>query len=286
MSVFEVDTAVEALDDNRFAAVVTDRWNGLAGRPLGGYVLAVGLRALQAAMPLPDLFVATAFYLSPVDPGPVEIHTEIARSGRRIVTGEARLYQNGAEALRTVASFADLSLAAGQNFVTAGSPDLPPPQDAIDLHEGGPLPTASIADRVEYRVADSLEQRQGREERRPVTELWMRLKEGGGQDLLSLPFLADAAPPAVLEIGATGSITIHLTVHVRGRPSSEWSACRASTRFITSGYHEEDFEIWDEHGHLVAQSRQLARLPKSDVLSPHRQPDESNSIRSTPGDTT
>ena len=40
-----------------------------------------------------------------------------------------------------------------------------------------------------------------------------------------------------------------------------WLACRVATRFVIGGYHEEDFEIWDSTGALVAQSRQLARLP-------------------------
>jgi hypothetical protein len=43
-SVFEADTEFDAISDNEFAAAITDRWNGLHGRPLGGYVLAVCLR--------------------------------------------------------------------------------------------------------------------------------------------------------------------------------------------------------------------------------------------------
>lgn len=289
MSLFESDTAVEAVGDHRFAATVTDRWNGLAGRPLGGYVLAVCLRALREVTAAPDLLAASAFYLNPMDPGPVEIHTEIARSGHRTTTGEARLYQNGAEALRTVASFTDLSLCAGQSLITAGPPDLPVPEDAIDLHEGSSPPSAPIADRVEYRVAETFEQRQRRENKRPLTMLWMRLKEGGGEDPLSIPFLVDAAPPAVMEIGATGSTTVELTLHVRARPRSEWFACRATTSYITDGYHEEDFEIWDEEGRLVAQSRQLARLPTTDTLYHQRQRrlagSESGSISSLRGET-
>ena len=30
---------------------------------------------------------------------------------------------------------------------------------------------------------------------------------------------------------------------------------------MIGGYHEEDFEIWDSEGRLVAQSRQFALLP-------------------------
>jgi acyl-CoA thioesterase len=63
----------------------------------------------------------------------------------------------------------------------------------------------------------------------------------------------------VLELGAS-STTIQLTVHLRAKPAPGWLACRATTRFVSGGYHEEDFEIWDANGTLVAQSRQLALL--------------------------
>lgn len=54
------------------------------------------------------------------------------------------------------------------------------------------------------------------------------------------------------------SATTELTVHLRDRPAPGWLACRASTRFLIDGYHEEDFELWDRTGRLVAQARQLA----------------------------
>jgi hypothetical protein len=34
----------------------------------------------------------------------------------------------------------------------------------------------------------------------------------------------------------------------------------AATRFVSGGYHEEDFEVWDSAGTLVAQSRQPAMI--------------------------
>jgi acyl-CoA thioesterase len=68
------------------------------------------------------------------------------------------------------------------------------------------------------------------------------------------------AVPAVFELGHYSSTTIELTVYVRARPAPGWLACRVSTRYVIEGYHEEDFEIWDSAGQLVAQSRQLALL--------------------------
>jgi hypothetical protein len=47
-------------------------------------------------------------------------------------------------------------------------------------------------------------------------------------------------------------------IHVRARPAP---------RYMTTGYHEEDFEIWDSGGMLVAQSRQLALPAASDPPS-------------------
>jgi acyl-CoA thioesterase len=261
VSEFDTDTAVRAVAASTFAATVTDRWNTLGGRPNGGYVLATCLRALHGEMTQPDLLAVSAYFLRPAAPGPAIVRTEVARTGRRMSTGEARLLQDEREVLRAVATFTDLSQATGRTLVLNEMPKLPPPEDAIDILAGvTPPPGISITDRYEYRMATLPEWMLGRPSNDPSMCFWIRFKDGRAPDLLSLAAFVDAAYPAVMEIGEPASTTLELTVHVRARPAPGWLACRVSTRYVTGGFHEEDVEIWSADGTLLAQSRQLALL--------------------------
>ena len=56
--------------------------------------------------------------------------------------------------------------------------------------------------------------------------------------------------------------TLELTVHVRARPAPGWLRGVFTTRFISGGLLEEDGELWDSAGRMVAQSRQLALMPR------------------------
>ena len=47
------------------------------------------------------------------------------------------------------------------------------------------------------------------------------------------PNLPLAEAPAVMEIGATGSTTLHLSVHVTAPPASGWLSFRVTTRCVT-----------------------------------------------------
>jgi len=260
VSEFDLDTRVEAVAANSFAATVTDRWGAIGGRPNGGYVLGICMQALRSDMTLPDPLAVSAFFLRPAVPGSATVRTELVRSGRRIATGEARLFQEDREIVRVVASFADLSQATGRTLELSATPKLPPPEQAIDLLGGNSIPGITMCDRFDYRVPAMPGWVQGRPSGDPSMTFWLRFRDGRAPDSIALVSLVDAAYPAVLEIGEPGSSTVELTVHVRARPAPGWLACRVTTRHVIGGYHEEDFEIWDSEGKLVAQSRQLALL--------------------------
>ena len=256
-SEFDADTWL-AGDGPAFTAQITDRWSGMAGIN-GGYLLALCTRALGQVLPFPDPVVVSGFFLRPGSPGPAEVITEVVRAGKTTAFGQAGLWRDGKEVVRATAAFTDLSKTAeraGPSFTGGAAPALPPPEDCFRLPSGS-LSRVTLTERLEFRSRTAPGWLTGQPSGTPVAEFWMRFRDGREPDLASLPLLVDAAAPAVLEVGAL-STTIQLTVHLRARPAPGWLACRAQTRYLAGGYHEEDFEAWDSAGTLVAQSRQLA----------------------------
>lgn len=279
MFAFDADSRVAATGtEGVYAAELTRRWDGTAGAVNGGYMLATCIRALARAMPFPDPVVISGFFLRPGTAGPASIRTSVIRSGRTTAFGDSVLAQGGKDVVRATAAFARLGR-DGPVFTDGAPPDLPPPEDCPGTAGGSPGAAVgspgtagsspgtavgspgrpSIAERIEFRSPARPGWVTGRPSGRPASEFWMRFTDGRDADLFALPLLVDSTAPAVLELGA-GSTTIQLTIHLRARPVPGWLACRAATRFVSGGYHEEDFEIWDSAGALVAQSRQLALI--------------------------
>jgi acyl-CoA thioesterase len=260
-SEFDADTRL-AGDGPEFTAQITDRWNGMAGVN-GGFMLAVCTGALRRVLPFPDPVVASAFFMRPGSPGTAVVTTDVVRAGKTTAFGQAGLWRDGKEVARVTAAFTDLSAAAGRAAASAvpvytgtAPPDLPPPAKCFTMPSGSTA-GVTLTDRIDYKLGAPPGWLTGQPSGDPTAEFWMRFRDGREPDLASLALLLDAAAPVVLEVGAL-STTIELTVHLRAHPAPGWLACRALTRHVGGGYHEEDFEIWDSTGRLVAQSRQLA----------------------------
>jgi acyl-CoA thioesterase len=258
---FDLDSSVEPVGDHSFRATITDRWNTFAG-PNGGYVLAILTRALLTEVPFPDPLSVSAHFLRPPHAGPAEVRTELIRSGRRHASAQGSMIQDGKEIARVIATFTDLEHAAGRTLSLGSAPELPPLDDCVDplgITVDG-LPRPSLIDRLEFRAPALPGWLRGEPSGDPSAEFWIRFRDGGMADTVALAFLVDAGAPTVLELGEFITSTVELTVHLRGRPATDWLAFRQSTRYLTSGYHDEDVEIWDANGTLVAQARQLAIL--------------------------
>jgi acyl-CoA thioesterase len=262
-SEFDTDTAVRSVGGGRWRGEVTTRWDVIGGAPNGGYLMTIALRALQSAFRKPDPITVTGHFLEPCPAGEVEVATQLVRFGRH-ATGTARLSKDGRIRILLTATLGELGAKQGPTHVTGEPPDLPPPEDCVVHPTDGDLP--SLIDRFDLRFdPPSVGWAVGRPSGEARMDAWVRFADGREPDTLSLPLFADSLPPAVLNVvpQAEWVPTLELTVHVRSRPAPGWLRVSATTRFLVGGYLEEDVEIWDSTGELVALSRQLALVRTS-----------------------
>jgi acyl-CoA thioesterase len=175
---------------------------------------------------------------------------------------ETSMFQGDRHLMHAVATLARPGgpLATGPDAGPSGGA-VPPPEDCAEPLAGVRLPGVSITDRIDYRFPEIPGWWSGRPSGNASFDVWMRFRDGREADPWALALLVDAAPPAVLDLGASASTTLQMTVHLRAPATPGWVLARITTRHVIGGYHEEDVEIWDRAGRLVAQSRQLAVLP-------------------------
>lgn len=268
-SEFDRDTALRPLGGGRYAVEVPAGWT-VGGGINGGFQLALAGRAIAAELPgKPDPISISSFYTSACAPGPGEVRVEVKRDGGRLAVAAAELWQGDQLRLTTLAQFGDLdainATAWGESYRFAVAPELPPRERCISNRSAPESMRAQIPfwDRFEMLVhPDQVGWAMGRPGFKGEVTAWFRLVDHE-PDPISLLQALDALPPTTFDFGMPGwAPTLELTCHVRRRPAAGWLKVWHRTRVLEGGLFEEDCEIWDETGHLVAQSRQLARQPR------------------------
>ncbi|MFF4527739.1 thioesterase family protein [Streptomyces sp. NPDC001407] len=272
-SEFDRDTALSPRErDGRRADYDTDLSAGwtIFGAVNGGYLLALLGRALGAALPHPDPFSVTAHYLSASRPGPAVVRTELIRTGRTLSTGQASLVQKAGdgtevERIRVLATYGDLGTLTDDIRTTAKPPAMPPYEHCLGKEDG---PVAGLAPEISGRLDIRLDPATagwaaGTPSGRGEMRAWFGLEDGRPADALSLLLAVDALPPTAFEMGLNGWVpTVELTAHIRRRPALGPLRVSITTRNLAGGFLEEDAEVWDSEDRLVAQSRQLALVPR------------------------
>jgi acyl-CoA thioesterase len=236
----------------------------------GGYVLATVADALRQHVGRPDPLAVSAHYLAPCRAGTLLLTPHPGRQGRRHATVAATGHQSGQSVVQVTATFTDLAESAlGSDRIETTAPSLPAPEDCAPRRG---FAQEGLGRRVDLRLhPEDAAFGDGRPSGHSRTRGWVRLADGRPPDGLTLLLFADVFPPAAFNTGLpVGWVpTVQLTVHVRARPSPGWIRAAFTTRAIAGGYLEEDGELWDDRGQLVAQSRQLAvaSRPSDDARS-------------------
>lgn len=266
-SVFDATTAVVPDGAGRYRADLGAGWS-IGGGLNGGYLLATIARAVGAAVPgKPDPLAVSATYLSASRPGPAEVDVRVLRDGGSVATASAELRQGDDVRIAALASFGDLAGADAEGgFRTSAlAPDLPPLEQCVS-NKAAPvdLETATLLSRFDMRFhPDDVGWAVGRPDGSGRLRAWFRLEDDREPDVYALLLVLDALPPVSFTHGAMGwAPTIELTAHLRARPAPGWLRVVHASRTTSAGLFEEDCEVWDAAGRLVAQSRQLARWPR------------------------
>jgi acyl-CoA thioesterase len=268
---FAADLAATAIDgsDHEWRVDLAERWN-VGRNQNGGVLLATASDRLAEAVGQPHPFAVTGHYLAAAGAGPARVRATPVKPGRTYATATGELWQDERERVRVVGAYGDLSVrtAEGASPVLPPPPDLPARDACDDLFD---VLTASVGERSLTRSLRNFEIRvhpdggwgAAATPSEPCLRGWVRFR---GEDTVTpsmLLALADGFPPTILGHTEIGWLpTIELTVHVFAAPPADepWLRAELRTRSIVGGLLDEDGELWDASGRLVARFRQLALL--------------------------
>lgn len=246
---------------------IREGWD-IAGNTNGGYLLALATRAMLDVSGRPDVAAVTAHYLAPGRAGPVTATSELVKAGKQFATVRSTLAgpddRGGTRpVLSLLGAFTEhTGLPDGAVLVDGAPPDLPDPDECDSTST--PM-SASFTERFDLRVhPDDTGFRTGARSTQARVRGWFRLHDDEPLDTIGVVQAVDSFPPSVFnaDVPVAWTPTVELTVHVRARPVPGWLRCELVTRFVSEGFLEEDTQVWDAAGRLVAQSRQLALVPR------------------------
>jgi acyl-coenzyme A thioesterase PaaI-like protein len=276
MTVFDEATAVRRTAAGRYEVRPDERFALLApggGTPPavnGGVLIATMLRCVLDSSPHPHPVATSAHFLRVPQTAPARVEVTWLKEGRTAATARASLIQDGKTAVEmtiTTGTVPDPAGGRGASLSWTGAPPvLPPIEDCVDLGPWpgaiGPDGAAGYAGQVEMRLDPATTGwRDGEPAGIPEMRGYFRLRDDRDPDAYLLALAVDGMPPVVFGLGAAGwAPTVELTWHMRAVPVPGVLKVAARCRHVSGGWFDEEAEVWDAAGRLVAQSRQIARV--------------------------
>ena len=261
-------------DNNKF--IVNPDVNYFVGNtPHGGYLMALMHKALTNVLPHSTAISSSVQYLDRIEAKPFELEVEIFKTSRGSSSGIVKLKQDNKICTTFTGTCSDFEHMKGYDDLQKPLPNIFNDHDKKDyvkmnydkISKGF---TPAFIQQLECSIHPdhawwNRESDLNNKDNDARCSAFLEMK-GGTPDQFCLSFYSDILPPVVCnKFGSLGWIpTITLTTHIRKIPLTSilYADFRASD--INKGYFEQDCNIWDLDGNLVASSRQLTRILKSE----------------------
>ena len=243
--------------------------------PHGGYLMAVMHKALANVLPHSTAITSSVQYLDRIDAKPFQLEVEVFKTGRGSSSGIVKLKQDDKICTTFTGTCSDFEFMKGYDDLQKPLPNIFLDKDRCEyvkmnydkISKGF---TPAFIQQLECSIhPDHAWWNRKADEDNTDNEArcsaFLEMK-GGRPDQFCLSFYSDILPPVVCnKYGPLGWIpTITLTTHIRQLPSTNELYADFKATDINKGYFEQDCNIWDLNGNLVASSRQLTRILKSE----------------------
>ncbi len=259
----DTHTEIRRTGPDRYATVLDAGWS-IGHSMNGGYLQLSVVRAALAAEGHPHPVAVTTDFLTAARPGDAEIVVEKLRTGKTIGTARATLIQDGEAVL--VSSVVTSTLAGGPADVDhAPTIELPSPDQCTkirpDMMKGTHL---GLMEHVDIRLAPEFANLLRKSADGSLAlRGWARMVDGRDPDPLVCLLAVDAFPPVTFTIGRYGwAPTVQLTTYLRMLPAPGWLRAELRGQVLAGGWFDEGCTLRDSAGTLVAQARQMARVPR------------------------
>lgn len=273
---FENSIAIDRLDENLFSMTPSKDYF-VGNTPHGGYLTAVMQKAISLSMPHPHLINSNTLYLDRTEPREISIKVEKIRESRGSSVGQVSLIQDDKLRCMMTGICSDFHYMNGVNDLET----LPP---KIFNEERDSFISLNFDNKEEGITPSFIKQTQCDI---AIKHAWWLKNEAdlgdearcsgfismGDEipDQFVLSFYSDFFPPVVMnKYGPLGWVpTLSLTTNIRQLPTTSELFMDVKAKDLNKGFFEQDCQIWDLNKNLVATSRQLTRILKSEEKLPH-----------------
>jgi acyl-coenzyme A thioesterase PaaI-like protein len=272
---FDQATAVRRTADGRYEMQPDPRFSpappsgDVQSAVNGGVLVAAMLRAVLDTSPHPHPVATSAHFLRVPRISPAQVVVTWLKQGKTAAVARASLMQDEQVMIESTVATGSLTDGSPDSALpgamrdaqalswTGEPPSLPPLDECVPGAPAGGI-RGQVDLRLDPATAGWLERNPGGT---PEMRGYFRLRDDRPPDAYLLAFAVDALPPVVFGLGAFGwAPTVELTWHMRAVPAAGLLRIAARCRHVGGGWFDEEAEVWDSAGRLVAQSRQIARV--------------------------
>ena len=273
---FENSIIIDKSDENIFSMTPSKDYF-VGNTPHGGYLTAVMQKALSLSMPHPHVINSNTLYLDRTEPKEISIHVDQIRESRGSSVGRVSLIQD--EKLRCMMT----GICSDFNYMN-GVNDLETLPPKIFNEKRDLFISLNFDNKQEGFTPSFIKQTKCDIAKKHAW--WLKNENDLGDearcagfismgeeipDQFVLSFYSDFFPPVVMnKYGPLGWVpTLSLTTNIRQLPTTSELFMDVIAKDLNKGFFEQDCQIWDLNKNLVATSRQLTRILKSEEKLPH-----------------